>query len=200
MTSGERSVPRERTIQIDKKLWSTPQSFYDRLNLIYNFTLDVCAESRTAKCENYFTEEDDALKQDWGENICWGNFPYGNPEFPCKSKCVKKRCVEREHHIDAYIPGIKDWVEKAWLSSLNGATVVGLLPVATDTRWFHDFVFQANILIFIDGRIKFEYNNKVMGTPDFGSMIAIWEPLEKLKASPANHFPSMITMKAYLDK
>lgn len=190
-------MPRERTVNVDKKLWSTPQSFYDRVDSVYHFTLDVCSEPSTAKHENYFTEEDDALIQDWEQNICWGNFPYGNPEFPCKPKCVKKRCVEREHHNDIYIPGLRDWVEKAWRASLNGATVVGLLPVATDTRYFHDYVMQAETIVLIDGRIKFEYKGEVQGTPDFASMLAIWTPQKSL-GELANHFPLMVTMRAYL--
>jgi len=185
-------MPRERTVNIDKRLWATPKSFYDRIDKVYGFTLDVCAEPSTTKCEKYFTEEDDALTQDWGDNICWGNFPYGNPEFACKPKCKKKRCAERGHHSDKHIPGIKDWVEKAWLASLSGATVVGLLPVATDTRWFHDFVLQANTLIFVDGRVKFEYAGEVIGTPDFGSVLAVWEPPTEKKKP----FPEIVTMKA----
>ena len=37
--------------------WETPQDFFDKLNEEFRFTLDVCAEKHTAKCEKYFTKE-----------------------------------------------------------------------------------------------------------------------------------------------
>ena len=57
--------------------WSTPQELFDKLNAEFNFTLDVCASDWNAKCEKYFTEEDNALKQNWGKNVCFMNPPYG---------------------------------------------------------------------------------------------------------------------------
>lgn len=44
---------------------ATPQEFFDNLNKIFNFTLDVCALPENAKCENYYTPETDGLKQPW---------------------------------------------------------------------------------------------------------------------------------------
>ena len=46
------------------------------------------------------------------------------------------------------------WMEKAYESSLEGATVVCLVPARTDTRWFHDFAMRGEIR-FIKGRLKF---------------------------------------------
>ena len=56
--------------------WETPQDFFDKLNEEFRFTLDVCAEKHTAKCEKYFTKEDNALDKEW-HGICWMNPPYG---------------------------------------------------------------------------------------------------------------------------
>jgi len=194
-------MPRERTINIDKRKHGTPASFYQRLNHVFGFTLDVCAEPLTAKCEKYFTEADDALQQDWGQEVCWMNPPYGNPEFPCKKNCKKKRCVERGHHIDTYIPGIEAWVEKAWLSSINGAFVVGLLPSSWSTQWWHKYVMQAQSLIIVEGRLRFEapIDGKLqpLSTPDFDSVVAVWNPA-KYQDPDASPFPSLTTMRAYL--
>lgn len=107
--------------------WATPQAFFDKYNAIYNFTLDVCATSENAKCKNYYTKEQDGLKQTW-IGFCWMNPPYG-----------------RE---------IGKWVRKAYESSLEGATVVCLLPSRTDTAWWHDYVMKGRIE-FIRGRLKF---------------------------------------------
>lgn len=46
-------------------VWSTPQDFFNKLNEEFDFTIDVCALPENAKCERYFTPEDDALKQKW---------------------------------------------------------------------------------------------------------------------------------------
>ena len=107
--------------------WYTPQDFYDRLHAKYGFTLDVCATSDNAKCERYFTIEDDGLKQDW-TGTCWMNPPYG-----------------RE---------IGKWVKKAYESSLSGSTVVCLVPARTDTKWFHEYCLKGEVE-FVKGRLKF---------------------------------------------
>ena len=54
--------------------WETPQELYDYLNLDYRFTLDPCATPKTAKCEKYYTEEDDGLNKSWeGEKVFNGS-------------------------------------------------------------------------------------------------------------------------------
>jgi phage N-6-adenine-methyltransferase len=91
-------------------LWATPQEFFNKLDAEFDFTLDVCANAENAKCENFYTAEDDGLQQPW-TGVVWCNPPYGR--------------------------GISEWVERAYQASLNGATVVMLIPARTDTRWFH---------------------------------------------------------------
>ncbi len=107
--------------------WETPQDFFDRYNTVYNFTLDVCATVLNAKCEKYYTVADNSLTKEW-KGVCWMNPPYG-----------------RE---------IGKWIKKAYESSLQGATVVCLLPARTDTRWFHDYCMKGSVE-FIKGRLKF---------------------------------------------
>lgn len=108
-------------------MWSTPQSFFTKYDEKYNFNLDVCASEDNAKCAKYFTEIDDGLQQEW-EGVCWMNPPYG-----------------RE---------IIKWMKKAYESSLNGATVVCLVPARTDTTWWHEYAMKGTIE-FIRGRLKF---------------------------------------------
>ena len=108
-------------------LWATPQDFFDKQNVIYNFTLDVCATADNTKCARFFTETDDGLAQDW-TGVCWMNPPYGRT--------------------------IGHWMRKAYESYLAGATVVCLVPARTDTRWWHDYAMKGRIE-FIRGRLKF---------------------------------------------
>lgn len=110
--------------------WATPQSFFDELNEEFKFTLDPCATHDNAKCSNYFTFQDDGLSQNWGGNIVFMNPPYGRD--------------------------IKNWVQKAYEESLNGATVVCLIPARTDTTYWHKYIFgKADDIRFIKGRLKF---------------------------------------------
>lgn len=108
-------------------LWATPQDFFDKLNEEYHFEVDVCANDENAKCNLYYTEKEDGLSREW-VGVCWMNPPYG-----------------RE---------IGKWVQKAYESSLNGATVVCLLPARTDTKWWHNYCMKGEIRL-VKGRLKF---------------------------------------------
>lgn len=57
-------------------MWSTPQNFFDKLNVEFGFELDVCSTHENAKCEKHFTQADDGLAQEW-KGVCWMNPPYG---------------------------------------------------------------------------------------------------------------------------
>ena len=46
--------------------WATPQEFFDKLDAEFEFNLDPCADATNHKCAEYFTREDDGLKQNWG--------------------------------------------------------------------------------------------------------------------------------------
>ena len=126
--------------------WETPQDVFDYCNRHEGpLTLDVCATPENAKCPQYFTKEQNGLKQDWGGKWCWMNPPYGGE--------------------------IKHWVQKAHFSSLKpGTKVVCLLPARTDTRWFHEHCVQGQVW-FIRGRLKF---GGAQNSAPFPSMIVIF--------------------------
>lgn len=127
--------------------WSTPQDFFDKLNDEFHFTLDVCADETNHKCEHYYTKEIDGLSRPWIGTI-WCNPPYGRK--------------------------IGEWVRCAYISSqIGSATVVMLLPARTDTRWFHDYIYnKSNTEIrFIKGRLKF---GGCKNSAPFPSMVVIF--------------------------
>ena len=110
--------------------WSTPIETFKELDKEFNFTLDPCSTKENAKCEKYFTKEDDGLLQDWSQDVVFMNPPYA-----------------RE---------IKDWIKKAYEESKKGAIVVCLIPSRTDTKYWHDYIFKyAYDIRFIKGRLKF---------------------------------------------
>ncbi len=125
-------------------MWSTPNDFYAALHDEFKFQTDVCSTHENAKCLNHFTIEDDGLMKDW-EGSCWMNPPYGR--------------------------AIGAWMKKAYESSLNGATVVCLVPSRTDTKWWHDFAMLGEIR-FIKGRLKF--GGQANGAP-FPSAVVIFK-------------------------
>ncbi len=130
-------------------LWATPQWLFDQLDAEFQFDFDVCATAENAKCERYFTEADDGLRQSW-EGVCWMNPPYGRT--------------------------IGAWVRKACESSMQGATVVCLVPARTDTAWWHDWALRAQEIRFLRGRLKF--GSATTGAP-FPSAVLVFRGAPK---------------------
>ena len=132
-------------------LWATPQELFDRLDAEFHFTLDACATPENAKCVKYYTPEQDGLKQPWVGTV-WCNPPYGRK--------------------------VGEWARKAYEESQRGATVVMLVFVRTDTRWFHDYVYGKAELRFIKGRLRF---GGLRSNAPFPSMLCIYRPKEETK-------------------
>ncbi len=70
-------------------------------------------------------------------------------------------------------------MKKAYKESLKGAVVVCLVPVASDTRWWHDYVMHAQEIRFIRGRVKFigydEHGKQIQNSPTFSSCVVIFK-------------------------
>ena len=108
--------------------WDTPQSLIDDLKTVFDFDIDVCAD-RPNVCDFYYNEDEDGLSQEWN-GLAWMNPPYGR--------------------------NFGDWVKKArYQNTKNNCTVVCLLPSRTDTRWWHDNVKYASVIVLMKGRLKF---------------------------------------------
>lgn len=130
--------------------WATPQAVFDELNKEFNFTLDPAATSENAKCQRFFTKEQDGLKQDWSGETVFCNPPYG-----------------RE---------IGKWVEKCYNEHIkHNITVVMLIPARTDTTYFHEYIYNHAEIRFIKGRIKFIQNGKEGDAAPFPSMIVVYK-------------------------
>jgi len=110
--------------------WSTPQEIYDKLNREFHFTLDPCATPDNAKCEHYYTIEDNGLSYSWRGERVFCNPPYG-----------------RE---------IGKWVKKAAESQ---TLTVMLIPARTDTSYFHDYIYRKAEIRFLRGRLRFGDGN-----------------------------------------
>ena len=126
--------------------WETPQDLFDKLNNEFSFEIDVSANSLNAKCPKYFTIKENGLLQNWAPHTCWMNPPYGGQAGK--------------------------WIEKAYLESLIGATMVCLIVVGTDRSYWHDYIFpHAKQIRFLRGGLKF---GKAKGKAPFASAIVIF--------------------------
>jgi len=67
---------------------------------------------------------------------------------------------------------INKWIQKGFLESLKGKTVVFLIPSRTDTRWWHSYIMKADEIRFIRGRLRFDDQKN---SAPFPSAIAIFK-------------------------
>lgn len=125
--------------------WATPPEFVAQLEAEFGaFTLDPCAREETAKAPFYFTREDNGLRQRW-EGHVFVNPPYSAPG---------------------------PWVAKALQEAGHGATILLLLPAATDVGWFHDLVLPHANVRFIRGRLRFlGWEGTPIGSPTAGNIL-----------------------------
>lgn len=131
----------------ENEVWATPQDFYDKLNEEFSFNLDPCAISENAKCDTYFTPEQDGLTQNWQGYTVFCNPPYGRKIYSLVKKCSEE-------------------------SKKENTTVVMLIPSRTDTRYFHDFIYhKAKDIRFVKGRLKF---GGAKNSAPFPSMVVVF--------------------------
>lgn len=123
--------------------------FFEPLNDEFSFTLDVAASKSNKKVNRFYSEKENGLTQDWSNEVCWCNPPYGRD--------------------------VPKWIEKAKDEKQNGATSVLLILAKTNTKWFHEICMTANEIRFVKGRPKFVGAKD--GLP-FPLMLVIFKPVE----------------------
>lgn len=131
--------------------WESPQDFYDKLNEEFGFTIDVCATCQNTKHKRYYDILDSGLTKDWDNEIFWMNPPYG-------------RGVPQ-----------KPWMAKAYSSVGRGATGVCLLPSATDTNIWHDYIMKASEIRFVKDRLHFKLNG-ISKRANHASVVIVFRP------------------------
>jgi site-specific DNA-methyltransferase (adenine-specific) len=121
--------------------YMTPKKYFDPLNKVFNFKIDVAASKENTLCNNYFDLESNGLDSLWGAiptdinkapDWVWCNPPYGRGEL------VK-------------------WCKKAALAFYKGeAQTIMLIPASMESEYFHDWVYMySRYICFIKGRIRF---------------------------------------------
>ena len=132
--------------------WCTPLAFFEALDREFHFDLDPAATEKSAKCQKYFTPDDDGLIQSWGGHRVFCNPPYGRQ--------------------------IGEWVRKAYNEAQKPGTLVAMLiPARTDTSYWNHYIFngKADEVRFIRGRLKFtDEDGKAKDAAPFPSALVIW--------------------------
>lgn len=142
----------------DKQDWETPQDFFDNLNKEFDFELDAFASDKNAKCKHFFTEQDDALQQDWTEY----KSIFINPPYTSKVQ-------------DEVLKKINDTISSNWRG-----VIVLLIPARTDTKRWHDYIFnKADDIRFIKGRLRFEIDGVPRGSSTFPSAVVVYDGRNK---------------------
>lgn len=142
-----------RAADVTRADWETPAELFDQLNREFRFTLDAAASESNAKVWPYLTGPHVeypcacGLCSSWSASPVWVNPPYGK--------------------------GLEDWAHKFGTACRQGATVVALLPNATDTKWFQLVWNMATEIRLLRGRVQFV--GTTSSNPS-GSIVAIYRP------------------------
>jgi phage N-6-adenine-methyltransferase len=142
--------------------WSTPDDLYAALDDEFHFTLDAAATMENAKSPTFLDRDRDALKERWGliqshrstSPSVWMNPPYSK---------------------------VRHFMAKAVEEAARGCTVVCLVPSRTDTKWWHENVWDSTShqprpgveIRFLCGRVKFGDGK---GSAPFPSAVIILRP------------------------
>lgn len=138
--------------------YETPEWLFDLLDQEFHFDCDAAATMENSLCEIMFTKgESDALSHhDWCGYVSGADADYPVEIFwlnPPYSKIGK-------------------FMKKAYEESLKDALVVCLIPARTDTRYWHDYVMNAQEIRFVKGRLKFGDSKN---SAPFPSVIVIFD-------------------------
>jgi len=139
-----------RKINTSSQSWGTPKKYVDVVNKFFDgvIELDPCSNvySIVNAKKEYLLPENDGLKESWNYSTIYVNPPYG------RNKNNKT--------------SIKNWLEKCSMAKIDyGSEVLALVPVATNTSHWKNFVFtKATAICFLnDTRLRFLENGEDCG-------------------------------------
>jgi phage N-6-adenine-methyltransferase len=125
--------------------WATPSALFQELDAEFGFALDAAARPENTKCRTWFGPGGavaDALAVRWTDYLSGSSRAvFLNPPY---SRC-------------------RDFITTAAASAQQGLLVVALVPARTDTRWWHDHIWdhrhhdwRPDVRVrFLKGRLRF---------------------------------------------
>ncbi|WP_029570166.1 phage N-6-adenine-methyltransferase [Pantoea ananatis] len=165
-----RAQPTHQLKQIGDQ-WRSPDRLWWGINSMFGpFVLDLFADESNAKCEAYYSAEDNALSQNWSERLAELNgAAYANPPYSRASQ-----------HDGQYITGMRQIMAHTLAMREAGGRFVFLIKAATGEVWWPE---DADHIAFIRGRISFDlpaWYRPEEGQPSessagFGAAIAVFD-------------------------
>lgn len=140
-------VAHERNGEEARDDYQTPDAVFQPLNRIYRFEVDLAADEKNAKCENYFY---DAFNSDWSQ------FRSGwcNPPFSMWA----------------------EFIERCALEAAGGMTIGFLVPPRCGTEAWHEYASLADTIIFLQGRVSFLLDGVPKRNNGADSVVLVFEP------------------------
>lgn len=143
--------------------WKTPAAVFNALDDEFHFDLDAAATADNALCPNYRGPDHPTPEGRNGLVFKWALSTFVNPPY---SKC-------------------RAFVAKACEEARAGHTVVMLIPSRTDTRMWHESIWDAEKhqprpgveVRFIKGRLKFGGTGRPENSAPFPSVVVIFRPV-----------------------
>ena len=80
-------------------------------------SIDLCATTKSTKCQNFYTKEDDYLSKEWKQSTC-----YLNPPFVDIPKVLKKVYKSVKKHKNKFLMVLPQWKRSAWYPQLIKST------------------------------------------------------------------------------
>lgn len=137
--------------------WRTPDWLFLALNELYGpFVVDLFTDGQNSKCRHYYTADDNALLQDWGEGIRRGAALHGvavedasgfaNPPYSIKRAARGRKAP--------HVTGMQHIMQKAYEQHKSGVSTCWLTKSATSEGWWPEALCSK--IIHIKGRIGFD--------------------------------------------
>lgn len=171
----------------------TDPALFAELDARFQFTLDVAASAANAKCERYYSIEDDGLEQSWAAERVWCNPPYSD---------LRAWVHKAWDEWNAWRPNMR---ERQW-QHVGPELIVMLVPASRcEQAWWQDYVepFRDGRRLtepalrteFLRGRRRFvRPGAEAIGPnerPPFGSCLLIWERENKRGQTPERGGPNI---------
>lgn len=165
-----RAAPTHKLKEVGDQ-WRSPDAIWWGINAMFGpFVLDLFADASNAKCEAFYSAEDNALTQDWSARLAeLRGAAYANPPY--------SRATQ---HDGQYITGMRHIMAHTMAMRELGGRYVFLIKAATGEVWWPE---DADHVSFIRGRISFdlpEWYRPAPGQPSestagFGAAIAVFD-------------------------
>jgi len=170
-----------RTPKGDKLLGRGPYTI-NKLIKEFNLILDPCCSGPIDSLIHiedggkFFTKEDDGLAQEWKYNSIF-NPPFAKLTYNDDGTVRTKYDLKLKMDVPMYKSAIEDWIIKAVSQVVqHGITAIGILPVYTSPKWFHQYINGIVPVEFINGRVHYTNPDGKTGSPNFDTMLVFWIP------------------------